>query len=119
MARGLWLLYLSFQIDIVMNGLKDCRENVDQEFKAVYQMTVAKAYSIGVEPAKPRITTLQKHRANAKSARATSSADTASTIEDHFRINMAIPFLDHLLKELKEQFKGNLITNVAHFPTII
>ena len=47
-----------------------------------------------VEPSKPRSCARQRHRPNAET----------ETIEDWYRVNAAVPFLNHIFQELETQF---------------
>ena len=57
------------------------------------------AREVDKPPEKPRTTRIQRHRAN---------AGETDSVEDYFRINLFISFLDHILLELNEKFRGNL-----------
>ena len=52
------------------------------------------ATAVNVQPSKPRSCARQRHRPNAD----------AETIEDWYRINVAVPFLDHIIQEIECQF---------------
>ena len=52
------------------------------------------AAAVGVQPSKPRNCARQRHRPNAH----------IETIEDWYRINVAVAFLDHIIQELESQF---------------
>lgn len=52
------------------------------------------AVAVDVEPCKPRNCARQRHRPNIDS----------ETIEEWYRINAALPFLDHIMTELVERF---------------
>ena len=54
------------------------------------------AATVNVEPSKPRSCARQQHRPNAD----------AETIEDWYRVNVAIPFLDHTNQELDFRFSA-------------
>ncbi len=52
------------------------------------------ADDIGITPTKPRVSGRQRHRANAD----------VSTTEDHYRVNLYYPFLDHVILQLNIRF---------------
>ncbi len=52
--------------------------------------------SVNVDPSKPRSCARQHNRPNA----------AAENIEDWYRINVAIPFIDHIITELDSEFSG-------------
>jgi len=56
------------------------------------------AEAAGVEPTTPRVCGRQRARCNIPS----------STIQTHYRLNVAIPFVDHVINELDQQFSGNI-----------
>ena len=72
----------------------DLRENVDTNFAQVYEQAVEKAESVGVAASKPRVVGRQANKSNNQS----------TSIEQHYRVNMAIPFLDHVTKSLDAKF---------------
>ena len=56
------------------------------------------AEKVGVEPSMPRVVKRQKNKSN----------NPAETPEEHFKRNVAIPFLDHIISNLDTKFDGNL-----------
>ncbi len=66
----------------------------EERFSSIYQQAVQMASIIDVAPVKKRITTKQQHRGNAPS-------DSAA---EHFRLNLFLPVLDHVTKELRTWF---------------
>ncbi|WAR21781.1 LOW QUALITY PROTEIN: hypothetical protein MAR_015755, partial [Mya arenaria] len=58
------------------------------------------AASIEVVPSKPRTVGQQRHRAN-------SSSDKAS-VQNHYRLNNYLPFLDHIISHMKTRFPAEL-----------
>ena len=84
------------QVDEVSAFYKKLRSNVVTDFCKVYQQAERMATSINVAPSKPRNCSHQRNRPNA----------SAETIEEWYRINVAIPFLDHIINELGEQFSS-------------
>ena len=84
------------QIDEIKSFYKEVRKNITDEFHKVYQQSKRMAATVNVEPSKPRSCARQRHRPNAD----------AETIEDWYRVNVAIPFLDHIIQELDSRFSG-------------
>lgn len=84
------------QIDEIKMFYKEIRKNIASEFKKVYQQGERMAITVNVQPSKPRSCSRQGHRPNAD----------AETVEDWYRVNVAIPFLDHILNELESQFSS-------------
>ena len=82
------------QIDEVKQFYKEIRGNVDMEFHKVYTQAERMAAAVDAEPRKLRSCVRQRHRPNIDS----------KTTEEWYRINAAIPFLDHILTELDDHF---------------
>ncbi|XP_006812758.1 52 kDa repressor of the inhibitor of the protein kinase-like [Saccoglossus kowalevskii] len=80
----------------VKQTYSDVRENIEFHFRKCYDQAVRFADKIGVTPTTPRVARRQTQRPNAP----------ASSPEDYYRLNLAIPFLDHICTELNEQFTG-------------
>ena len=73
---------------------KSIRDNISQEFKKIYVQAERMGCAINVEPSKSRSCSRQTHRPNV----------AAVSIEDLYEINVAIPFIDHIITELTSQF---------------
>ena len=67
---------------------------MDMGFHKVYTQAERMAAAVDVDPCKPRSCARQRHRPGIDS----------KTIEEWYRINPAIPFLDHIMTELDERF---------------
>ncbi|XP_029197148.2 52 kDa repressor of the inhibitor of the protein kinase-like [Acropora millepora] len=72
------------------------RHDVVVHFGRCYAQAVRMAEKIGTTPDMPRITKRQIHRSNTP----------AATPEEYYRLNLAIPFLDHISNEFEQQFTG-------------
>lgn len=70
------------------------RSNVEGTFDTVYKHAERVAATVNVQPNQPRICRQQLHCPNA----------AASTIEEWYQINAAIPFLDHIISDLSCRF---------------
>lgn len=66
----------------------------DECFRLCFDKATALANSIGVVPAKRRISVKQTYRANI----------TTQSVEDHYRINLFYPFIDYITTQLDERF---------------
>ena len=75
---------------------KRLRTNLPIHFDEIYDLALAMAEKVGVAPTAPRIAERQQHRANAP----------AVDPKEYYRINVAVPFLDHIISELDDQFSG-------------
>ncbi|KAK5868034.1 hypothetical protein PBY51_012481 [Eleginops maclovinus] len=69
----------------------------DKGSRLCFEKATALANSIGVVPAKRRVSVRQTYRANV----------TTESVEDHYRINLFYPFLDHITAQLDERFAKN------------
>lgn len=72
------------------------RQDVVVHFGRCYVQAVRMAEKIGTTPDMPRIAKRQIHCTNTP----------AATPEEYCRLNLAIPFLDHISNELEQQFTG-------------
>ena len=95
-------------IDEVLYRTDSLRENVEEEFKDWFREAEQLAESLDVEIIILRLTGRQRHRANAPS----------STLEDYYRKNVAIPFLDHLKEHMHARFSEEIRKANALFSRI-
>ena len=73
---------------------RNLRTNFHVHFDAIYDLAVEMAENVGIVPTAPRTTgRWQRHRANVDP-------------EECYRVNVAVPFLDHVISELDCQFSG-------------
>ena len=71
-------------IERVKDTLKECREN--QTFHSVFENAITLAKDVDVEVKVPRITSRQTYRSNIPT----------TSPENHYRINIFLPFLDYV-----------------------
>ncbi|XP_048586034.1 52 kDa repressor of the inhibitor of the protein kinase-like [Nematostella vectensis] len=69
---------------------------MDETFSHIYTHAVRMADIINTAPSMPRLVGRQVHHVNAP----------AVNPEEHYRRNVAIPFMNHIQSELEEQFSG-------------
>ena len=74
----------------------DIRTNMDESFAGVFEKAVEVAEDIRVEPSKPRVAKRKTERSN----------NPSTTVEEHCRVNLAIPFIDHILENIDTNFDG-------------
>ena len=74
----------------------DMRANMDEMYDDTYEKAMAMAAKVGVAPTAPRVAGRQRHRAYAP----------APTAKEYYRMNMAAPFLDHIILQLGERFEA-------------
>ncbi len=70
------------------------KQRNEQGFSPCFQKATALANSVDVVPTKRRITVKQNYRANI----------STESVEDHYRVNLFYPFIDHITSELDERF---------------
>ncbi|XP_071965592.1 52 kDa repressor of the inhibitor of the protein kinase-like [Antedon mediterranea] len=84
------------KIDTVISQLQEIRRDIDNHFSAWFADASQLTISVGGVVSKPRTNRRQLHRSNVP----------ADTIEEYFRKNLAIPFIDHLLNEMETRFNA-------------
>ena len=81
-------------IDAIIDRLKSYRNDINQEFQEWFHAATTLVESADGVVSQPRVSGRQQHRNNSP----------AETPEGYYRKNVAIPFLDHLLKEMETRF---------------
>ncbi|XP_048727017.1 zinc finger MYM-type protein 1-like [Ostrea edulis] len=74
------------------------RSDSDRKFHDLYERSESIGDENNVVPTKPRIAQRQRHRANAP----------VESIEDHYRVNYFLPFIDHIISHLNSRFPEEL-----------
>ena len=82
------------QVDITMKTLRTVRDCIDAYHSSWFNDALKIAERMNASVVAPRSCKRQVYRANAPS----------NDVESYFKINIAIPFLDHLLQELSKRF---------------
>lgn len=82
------------KVDEVKSYYCEIRKNVVAQFHIIYQQAERMANAVNTNISRPRNCRRQIHRPNAE----------AEGIEVWYRINVAIPFLDHIISELNSIF---------------
>ncbi|VDI48642.1 Hypothetical predicted protein [Mytilus galloprovincialis] len=80
---------------VIFQGI---RSDSDARFHDIYERSASIATENDVVPTKPRSTQRQRHRANAP----------VESIEEHFRVNYFLPFIDHIISHLDSRFPEEL-----------
>ena len=73
------------------------RNNVNSSFAPIYAQSVRMAEKVGRTIGMPRIASRQQHRSNVE----------ASSPCEYFQRNVAIPFLDHIIMCINQQFSSS------------
>ena len=63
-----------------------------EHFHKISEQSERMAAAVDVQPSKPRSCARQRHRPNVE----------AETIEDWYKVNIAIPFLEHIIQEISQ-----------------
>ncbi|PFX11763.1 52 kDa repressor of the inhibitor of the protein kinase [Stylophora pistillata] len=82
-------------IDDSIKAVFRVRSNIEKECHEWFEDASRLADKIGATFSVPRITGRQEHRNNAPSVNP----------QSHYRVNVAIPFIDHLLEEMSSRFR--------------
>ena len=102
-------VYEAFEmIEDIRKVYKNERDNVDGGFQIIYDQAVRMADKVGCIVSAPRTVGRQQHQSNVSS----------TTPIEHYKRNVAIPFLDHVLTHLNEQF-SSLSVNASYLLTIV
>ena len=67
---------------------------MDSSFQPTYDRALRMPEKVGTEPCQPRTVKMQQHCSNIQ----------VDAVFDHYQINIAIPFLDHVISDLHAQF---------------
>ena len=87
----------------VVKTLSSVRQKVEEKHANWFQEACQIAEKLGITVQKRRTCQVQRNRANTP----------AETIEDHYRRNLTIPLVDHLINELENVFgSGDQETSV-------
>ena len=86
------------QIVDIKSLYKEYRQNITDEYHVIFQHAIRMAEAVNTQPSQPRVAGKQMHRQNTK----------ADTPEEYYLKNLGIPFTDHLIMELDEQFSGKM-----------
>ena len=110
--RDLDIYRAHMMIDDSIKALNDLRLAIDKIFDDWFLEASHMADLLGTEITSKRVSSRQSHRSNAPS----------ESPKEHFKRNVAIPFVDHLLNEMTQRFKLQQNNSVAIFsllPTFI
>ena len=82
------------EIRCLMQSLQNARDCIDIYHSCWYKEACHLAAKVDCTVKHPRFCERQRHRGN----------NPASNTSDYFKVNVSVPFLDHLLQELSERF---------------
>ena len=78
----------------VLKTLSSVHQKVEENHAKWFQKACQIAEKLDITVQKPRTCQVQRNRAN----------NTAETVEDHYRRNLTIPLVDHLINKLETRF---------------
>ena len=84
------------KIDEVKGYYREIRKNIDTQFHVIYEQAERMANAVNTNISRPQNCRRQMHWPNAY----------VEGIEEWYRINIAVPFLDHIISELNAQFSS-------------
>lgn len=93
-SRTLDIIAAYHQISDIQSYYKVIRANIDDELKKIYAHAERMAETVNSQPSKPRSCGRQMNRPNV----------VTTTIEQWYKVNVAIPFLDHIINDLDSRF---------------
>ena len=96
------------EISLLTASLSNVRKNINYHHTEWYTEACDIASQVDATVKKPRINSRQTLRSNTP----------AETVEDYFRLNLSVPFIDHLLNELRTRFFEMNYTAVKGFSVI-
>jgi hypothetical protein len=91
------LMEVHVQARTLATSFLEIRENAEEAFDGLFNRACTIANKNEITINKPRTSGGQRRRANA----------AAETVEQHFRINIVIPLIDHITKHLNDRFPDN------------
>lgn len=101
-SRGLDILRAYQEIALVIRTLELIRTKVDEYHHDCFVFAKELAVKVDVEIRKPRTCQRQRFRQNAIVAE---QRNPEQVVEDYFRINVTIPFLDEVVGNMKTRFE--------------
>ena len=95
--RTLGIMDAHHRITEVTRVYQQERKDIDRGFCIIYDQSVRMAEKVGSVATFPRTGAQQRHRSNV----------AATSPFEHYKRNIAIPLLDHIILELEEQFSNS------------
>ncbi|XP_063800287.1 52 kDa repressor of the inhibitor of the protein kinase-like [Pseudophryne corroboree] len=94
-------------VEFVKSALRRIRQHSEDEFKILFGQTKVVADNLDVEVKLPKVRNVHQHRAN------------LTEMEDYFRVNTFLPYLDYLISELESRFSQDNTSHMAKLQKII
>uniref|UniRef100_A0A7M4E584 52 kDa repressor of the inhibitor of the protein kinase-like n=1 Tax=Crocodylus porosus TaxID=8502 RepID=A0A7M4E584_CROPO len=93
------------QVKLAVEVLEGKRSNSNAEFAEIFNIAQSLAIKHDIEVKLPQLAARQQHRCNVP----------CDSVEDYFRINTYIPFLDFMIQELAQRFTShsNTVTDLG------
>jgi len=89
--------------DVTLVKTENLRQNIDTFHCSLYQEILRLAGLVESEECSPRVVCRQQHRQNAPSV----------SCEEHYKVSVTIPILDHLIAELNDRFDNSSTFSVT------
>lgn len=90
------------QVKFVIRALQSTRDKTESFHNECFQYACDKAKCMDIDIKKPRTCKRQTNRLNA--ILSSDSTSEESIIEQHFQVNLTIPFLDEIIGNLQSRF---------------
>ena len=119
-TRGIDFANVTGQVKLIIRTLQATRSTVDSFHSECFQYACGKAKGIDVDIKKPRTCNRQRNRSNASLS--SDSTSESNVIEQYFRINLTIPFLDEVLESLERRFaegQGVVLRGIWLIPSYV
>ena len=95
-GKTLDIVYVYNGISSIVTFYQSLRQNIDNSFYNIFEHAKRMATAVNVEPSKPRSCSRQRNRPNV----------VGYTVEEWYKINVAIPFIDHIISDLESRFSS-------------
>ena len=92
------LVEAHIQARTLTTSFLEIRENSEEAFDGLFKRACTIATKNEITINKPRTSGRHRRRANA----------AAETVEHHFRINICIPLVDHIIKHVNDRFPDDI-----------
>ena len=92
----------------MMTSLQAARNQIDLYHRSWFNKARKMAVEVSDDIKAPRVCRSQQHRSNTPS----------NDVESHYKLNVAIPFLDHLISEMSRRFSSENCSALKGFSII-
>ena len=96
------------EINVLIKSIQKVRDSTEFYHKIWYDHVCSIAKTVDATVKKPRTASRQQHRSNLP----------ATDVSSYYRVNVVVPFLDHLLNEMNTRFSSASCSAVKKFSII-